>query len=531
LNLPAIVQGTFHPDLTAVNIRLVPRHLVTCALSAVTEGPLDSLAGAQLPADAYCRFLRARSEEVLFVCVSGEHGAATEQELAAGLGLSFDVLGCSSSPRSVEQTQYFVRRLEQEGYVETRSTVCERSLEPGELIEPRAASDDPGIELRERRHLFLRCSRLAEELRAWLESSADRAALAGSVRQGWLDGGIGDWRITREPPGGVPVDRTGFEGAVYDEWFNAPIAYIGSTREWAEAHGDSAAWRRWWCASEDVRLVQFMTRDEVPFHTVCFTCSLIGSREAWKLPDAVKAFDRLTYYGGGSVGDDAAFIDDAPDPFAADCWRYWLLANAPETGEESFTWEALAATVNADMAGVVARFVDRSLGFVDRHFGLVAPAGGVAGREEEELATRADASIDAITARLSSLEFRQAVSELRSAWSLAGEYFERKRPWEPAAAGRGEVALTARTCLNLIALLARLSAPVMPFSAARLLDALAVPERDRDWPARFEPELLTAGHRFRLPPSFGPIAEAEVERCRRFGEERVATLALGLAES
>lgn len=565
----------------------MPRHLVTCALSAAAGvGPLDSLAGSLLPADAYCRFLRARGEEVLFVCASGEHGTGAELaaaeagldtaphcsrlhgarlELAAGLGLSFDAFGRSSSPRNAEQTQYFVRRLEQEGYVEARSTrqpfsprqgrfladrlllgtcphcgdpgahgdrcgACGRPLEAGELIEPRAAaSGDPDLERRESRHLFFLRSRLAGELRAWLESSTDWSAPARSACLDWLDEGIGDWRITRDLAWGVPVDRTGFEGAVYHEWLDTPIAYIGATREWAEARGEPAAWRRWWCASEDVRLVQFMTRDEVPFHTVCFPCALIGSREAWKLADTVKAFDRLTYYGGRSAGHGAAaaFIDEAAAPAAADCWRYSLLAKAPEAEEESFSWEEFAATVNADLVGVLASFVDRALGFVERHFGPAVPAGGAAGREEELLAARAGAGIEAITARITALEFRPALSELRSAWSLGGDYLERKRPWEALDADREDAALTARTCLNLVALLARLSAPVMPFSAARLLDALAVPARERGWPARFELDALAAGHRFSLPPPlFAAIEEAEVERWRRrFGDARTAVSA------
>ena len=509
----------------------MPRHLITCALSAAAGvGSLDSLAGSLLPADAYCRFLRARGEEVLFVCASGEHGTGAELaaaqegldidlhcgrlhaarlELAARLGLSFDVLGRSSSPRNAEQTQYFVRRLEQEGYVEARST--RRPFSP-----------------RESRHLFFLRSRLAAELRAWLESSAGWPTPERSACLRWLEEGIGDWRITRDLPWGVPVDRTGFEGVVYHEWLDTPITYIGATREWAEAGGDPAAWRRWWCAREDVRFVQFMTRDEVPFHTVCFAFALIGSREAWKLADAVKVFDRLTYYGDGSAGQGtaAAFIDEAAAPAVADCCRYRLLANAPEADEENFSWEAFAATVNADLVGIIARLVDRSLVFVERHFGGAVPAGGAAGREEELLTARADAGIEAITARISALEFRQAVSELRSAWSLGNDYLERKRPLDALEADREDAALTARTSLNLIALLARLSAPVMPFSAERLLDALAVPARQRGWPARFEPDALTAGHRFSPPPAlFQRLEAADIERLRmRFGAPEPAAV-------
>jgi len=479
----------------------MPRHLVTGALvNADGVGRLGTLAGSLLPADVYCRFLRARGEEVLFVCASGEHGAESEPaaaaRLAAKLGLSFDVFGRGSSPRSAEQTQYFARRLEQEGYIDARPT--------GQLL--------------------LLQSRLAGELRAWLEASPDWPTR--SICLGWLDRGLKDWSITRDLTWGIPVDRTGFEGVVYHVRFNAPIAYIGATREWAEARGEPGAWRRWWRASDDVRYVQFMTSDDVPFHTVCFPCTLIGSREAWKLADVIKAFDPLTYYGGRSpaTAGDGVFMDRAIELLAADCWRYGLLASAPEGGEESFSWEALAGTVNADLVETIAGFVDRALGFATRHFGPAVPSGGAAGCEEELLVARVDASIEAISARIAALEFRQVVAELRAAWVLGGDYLERKRPWDSLEADRDDAALTARVCLNLISLLARLSAPLMPFTVERLLDALDVAARARAWPARFEIESLGGGHRFSPPPAlFQRVEAADVERWRaRFGAPELA---------
>ena len=477
----------------------MPRHLVTGALThADGIGQLGALAGSLLPADVYCRFLRARGEEVLFVCASGAPSEpVAAAELAARLGLSLDVFGRGSSPRSAEQTQYFARRLEQEGYIQAHPS--------GQL-------------------LFLQ-SRLAGELRAWLEASPDRSTR--SICRDWLDRGVEDWGITSELDRGIAVDRTGFEGAVYDARFNAPIAYIGATREWAEARGEPGAWRRWWRAGEDVRYVQFMTSEDVPLHALCFPCAMIGSREAWKLADAIKAFGPLSYYGGPfpAAAGGGAFIDRALELLAADCWRYGLLASAAETGEESFSWEALAGTVNADLVETVAGFADRALDFASRHFGP-APGGAAVGREEEELAARVDAGIEAITARLAALEFRRAVAELRAVWGLAGHYLERKRRGGSPGADRERAAMTARVCLDLLALLARLSAPLMPTSAERLLDALGVPAPARAWPARFEVESLGAGRRPGPPLRlFRRVEAADVERWRaRFGAPEPAAI-------
>jgi methionyl-tRNA synthetase len=480
------------PTSGELELGAMPRHLITGALTHPDGiGRLGTLAGSLLPADVYCRFLRARGEEVLFVCASGEDGTDSElvaaTELAAKLGLSFDVFGRSSSPRSAEQTQYFARRLEQEGYIDARPT--------GQLL--------------------LLQSRLAGELRAWLEAGSDLSTR--SICLDWLDRGVEDWSITCDLNGGIPVDRTGFEGVAYEARFNAPIAYIGATREWAEARGEPGAWRRWWRASDDVRYVQFMTSEDVPTHTVCFPCTLIGSREAWKLADVIKAFDPLTYYGDRSpaAAGNSAFMDSAVELLAVDCWRYGLLASAPEAGEESFSWEALAGTVNADLVEIVAGFVDRALGFAAQHFGPAVPSGGAAGHEEEWLVARMDAGIEAISARVSALKFRQAVAELRAAWELAGHYLERKRPWGSLKVNRDDVALTARVCLNLVSLLARLSAPLMPFTAERLLDALGVPLQARAWPDCFEAELLGAGHRFSPPPTlFQRVEGADIAHWR-----------------
>jgi len=451
------------------------RHLVTSALSpGGGVGALESLAGSLVPADAYCRFLRARGEEVLFASASGEscdRSHAAEARLAARLGLSLDAFGRRSSPLSVQQAQYLARRLEQEGYVEAR---------------------DGG--------LFLLQSRLAAELRARLAASP--------ASQRWLGRSVEDRSITSELAGGVPVDRTGFEGLAYDSGFDTPIACIGATREWAEARGEPGAWRQWWCASEDVRYVQFMARSEVPLHAVCFACALVGSREGWKLADAVKVFHRCAFEGGPFSSRPGAFGAEAVELLAADCWRYGLLAAAPEAGEETYSWDSLAAVVNADLAGLLSGFVARALGFALERFGGVVPAGGVAGRAERELAAGLDRGIEAVAARISALEFRRAVAELRSAWSLGAGYLARKRPWDAFERDREGAALAARSCVNLVSLLARLSAPLLPFTAERLLDALAVPIGARGWPARFEPAALPAGHAFGAPPPLFRRVEA-----------------------
>lgn len=568
---------------SGTNLARLARHLITSALPYINGVKhLGNLAGSMLPADVYARFLRARGAEVLFVCATDEHGTPAElaaaetgipvdefcrrqhevqARLSEAFGLSFDVFGRSSSPQNRALTQHFGRRLEEEGFIEERETLqmysvaderflpdryiigtcpncaydsargdqcenCGRLLDPTDLVHPRSAiSGDRDLELRESRHLFLLQSKLAAELREWLETRNDWPVLARSIGLKWLDEGLGDRSITRDLSWGIPVDRPGFEAKVYYVWFDAPIEYIGATREWADARGEPDAWRAWWYQADDVRYVQFMAKDNVPFHTVGFPCTLIGSREPWKLVDFLKAFNWLTYYGGKfstshGVG---VFMDDALELLEPDYWRYYLMANAPESDDSRFTWETLALAVNKDLADTFGNFVHRTLTFTQRRFGGRVPAGGEPGEEEAGLAADVEDAVRGYTTRLEALEFRKATSELRALWSRGNAYLDRKQPWTAIKHSPADAKLTIRTCINLIVLYARLGAPIIPFTSSRTLDALGVPATDRDWPAGFT-AVLDPGAPISVPPVlFRKVADAEVEQWReRFGAPDVA---------
>ncbi|HET8814400.1 MAG TPA: methionine--tRNA ligase [Solirubrobacterales bacterium] len=558
----------------------MPRHLIT-AVPPCASGVehLGSLAGSMLPADVYARFLRARGEQVLFVCATDEHGASSELaaheagldvseycrrrherrvRLAGDLGLSFDVFGRSSAAQAREQTQYFAQRLDEEGFLEPRSTRqvfsrgdgrflpdrcivgtcphcgseaargdqcdgCGRVLKPTELIHARSAiSGSRDLELRDSRHLFLLQSKLVGELRAWLSEKSDWPALVRTVGLERLDEGLEDRSITQDLAWGAPVGRQGFDGKVYSAWFDAPIAYIGATREWAAAGSDPDAWRQWWRASDDVRYVQFITGGDVPFHTVCFPCMVIGSGDRWKLVDDLKAFHQLAYDGGDRAGNGniGVCMDEALKLLPADHWRYYLMANAPEVEDASFSWEAFAVAVNEDLAGTFGDFVRRSLALAALHFGGRVPAGGEPGPPELELLKDLDRLLDAYENRMVAREFRSAVGELRAIWRCGSAYLDRKQPWMSiGGADRGDAELTLRFCVNLACLFARLSAPLMPFAAGRLLDALAAPGSCRGWPSAFRGDELPPTHPFTVPPSlFRRVAEGDVERWRaRFG--------------
>ena len=192
---------------------------------------------------------------------------------------------------------------------------------------------------------------MADRIRAWVDAAQEWPPLARSIAYKWLDEGLQPRAITRDLDWGVPVTqngrpRPGFENKVFYVWFDAPIEYIAATAEWAEATG--GAWRRWWLLPEgadDVTYVQFMGKDNVAFHTVSFPVTLFGSGEPWKLVDRLKALNWVTWYGGKFSTSErrGVFMDQALDLVPADCWRWRLMANAPESCRQRLHLERFSA--------------------------------------------------------------------------------------------------------------------------------------------------------------------------------------------
>jgi methionyl-tRNA synthetase len=555
---------------------------------------LGNLVGSMLPADVYARFQRQRrgAENVLFICATDEHGTPAElaaldeglpiadyarkyhdiqKGLGAGFGLSFDFFGRSSSAQNRELTQELARDLWKNGFLDVRTTRqvyshadrrflpdryvigtcphcgydrargdqcenCTRVLDPVDLIEPRSAlSGSPDIEIRDTAHLFLKQSAFSERLRTWIEEKRGKwSHVVTSIALKWLDEGLRDRGITRDLEWGVPVPDDiadgQLKGKVFYVWFDAPIEYIGATREWADANGKPDEWRRWWQlpGAADVRYVEFMGKDNVPFHTVGFPVTIMGANQgrnaAWKLVDEIKGFNWLTYYGGkfSTSGKRGVFMDQALELLPADCWRWYLIANAPESADSNFTWEHFAATVNKDLADVLGNFVNRILKFAAARFDGQVPDGGTPGAAETELAARLDGLIGAYASELEAMNFRKAMAELRAIWVAANEYAAAAAPWTAIKTDRDAAAASVRTAINLIRLIAILSAPVLPGTSSAILTALRLAPDSLAWPRNAATSELThvaAGHQFDVPPVlFAKISDDQVsDWSARFG--------------
>ncbi|HPD91818.1 MAG: methionine--tRNA ligase [Rhodobacter sp.] len=475
-----------------------------------------------------------------------------QAELARGFRLSFDHFGRSSSPENHRLTQHLAGRLKAAGlisevsekqvysnadgrflpdrYIEgtcpncgydrARGDQCEnctKQLDPTDLIDPRSAiSGSTDLEVRETKHLFLRQKAMRDQLRAWIQSKTDWPVLTTSIALKWLDDGDGlqDRGITRDLDWGIAVkdggrDWPGMEGKVFYVWFDAPIEYISATAEWAHARGlGDEAWERWWREDKgaaDVRYVEFMGKDNVPFHTLSFPATLMGANfdgsEPWKLVDYIKSFNYLNYDGGqfSTSQGRGVFMDQALSILPADYWRWWLLSHAPESSDSEFTWENFQASVNKDLADVLGNLVSRVTKFCRSKFGEVVPEGGAPGPREDKLIADLSEKLRSYEHLMQAMEVRKSAAELRALWVLGNEYLQEAAPWSTFKTDPDTAAAQVRLALNLIRLYAVVSQPFIPDAAQAMMAAMG--SDDWSWPDDVAQGLgtLQAGHGFATP--------------------------------
>ena len=484
---------------------------------------------------------------------------AIQAQIAEGFRLSFDHFGRSSSPQNHALTQHFAGRLAEAGLIREVSEKqmyspqdgrflpdryiegtcpncgfdsargdqcdnCTKQLDPVDLINPHSTiSGATDLEMRETKHLYLRQSAMKDQLEDWIDTRVGWPVLTTSIAKKWLNDGDGlqDRGITRDLDWGVPVkkgdqDWPGMEGKVFYVWFDAPIEYIACGAEWVEA-GKGTDWERWWRTDKgagDVTYTQFMGKDNVPFHTLSFPCTILGSGEPWKLVDYIKSFNYLNYDGGqfSTSRGRGVFMDQALEILPADYWRWWLLSHAPESSDSEFTWENFQTSVNKDLADVLGNFASRVTKFCRSKFGEAVPEGGTMGPREAQLIADLETRVREYERLMEAIEVRKSAQELRAIWVLGNEYLQEVAPWSTIKENPEQAAMQIRLGLNLIRLYAVLSAPFIPDASADLLTAMH--SDGASWPGDVAEALaaLPAGHAFTVPDvTFRKITDAERE--------------------
>ncbi|MBE6456017.1 MAG: methionine--tRNA ligase [Alphaproteobacteria bacterium] len=518
------------------------KYLITSALPYVNGLPhLGHLIGCLLPSDVYARFLRQKGENVLYICGTDEHGTPSEvgaakenmpvedyctkyhnlhAEMYKGFNLSFDYFGRTCSEQNKEIVYRIFNELDKNGLISEKVTRqvysvddgrylpdsyvmgtcphcgyekakgdqcenCTKVLDPIDLIKPRSViSGSENLEIRETKHLFLQLPKLEKELTEWIETKKGIwPDIAYSIAQKWLKEGLQERGITRDLKWGFAVPKEGFDGKVFYVWFDAPIGYIGITKQWADEQPSQRCFEDWWLDKENVIHTEFMGKDNIPFHTITFPATLRGTGENWTEVSMLKGMNYLNFAGGkfSKSAHRGIFLDDAIKEFPADYWRYWLIANAPESDDSNFSFDQFATTVNKDLNDVLGNFINRVLKMTVNNFGQNVPPMSVITDSEKELYSTLDTLIETYTKHMHALEFRKAMSALREIWVSGNNYLAKTEPWKVVKTDMDYAGTILNTALNLIRLYAQLSAPIMPQTAQQMLDLFEISD-EFVWP-------------------------------------------------
>jgi len=500
------------------------KKLITSALPYVNNVPhLGNIIGCVLSADVYARFCRLRGYETLYVCGTDEYGTATEnkareegmtpreicdkyfaihRDIYSDFNMSFDAFGRTSTPTQTEVAQSIFHDLDEadlikaettqrlycdhdqifladryvEGtcpncqYEDARGDQCDQCgslLEPENLIAPRCKICGNPPVVKQTEHLYLKLDSLQPKLQAWFEESSQKGAWSRNAiqtTQSWLDRGLQPRPITRDLKWGVPVPKPGFENKVFYVWFDAPIGYISIT---AHAFED---WRDWWQNPEKVELYQFMAKDNIPFHTVIFPSSQLGTGKPWTKLHHINATEYLNYENtkfskSRNVGVFGTDVRETGIPI--DLWRFYLLLIRPERSDSSFNWSEFFERVNSEFIDNIGNLVNRALVYLNKNFeGRIQ----VGPRDEAQLAfvEGCQAHWQRLTEALEAVRLRDALRIVLDVGNLGNKFFQDMAPWEKIKVDRDHAQTTVSLLAYLVRDLSIALEPYMPDTASRL---------------------------------------------------------------
>lgn len=502
------------------------RYTVTTALP-YANGPvhIGHLAGVYIPADTYVRYLRMKGEEVLFVGGSDEHGVpitikaekegCTPQDIVdryhniikdsfEKLGISYDIYSRTSSKTHHETASAFFKKLYEDGkFIERESEQffdpernkflsdryiigtcpkcgndhaygdqcekCGSSMSPDELINPHSALSGAQLVKKATKHWYLPLDQYEQWLREWIiEGHKEwKPNVYGQVKS-WLDNGLQPRAVTRDLDWGVPVPVEEADGKVLYVWFDAPIGYISNTIEHCAEKGTD--WKKWW-KDEETKLVHFIGKDNIVFHCIIFPCMLKAYGD-YIVPENVPANEFLNLENDkiSTSRNWAVWLHEYLEEFPGkqDVLRYVLTANAPETKDNNFTWKDYQDRNNNELLAIFGNFVNRTLVLTHKYFEGKVPAMINLNEKDEAAIEEMNQYPDKIANLLDTYKFREGLSELMNLARLGNRYLTENEPWKQFKTDPERVKTVLAVSLQIVAKLAILSEPFLPFSAKKL---------------------------------------------------------------
>ena len=530
------------------------RYTITAALP-YTNGPIHigHLAGVYVPADIFARYQRLKNNEVAFICGSDEHGVAisikakkehtTPQAIIdkyhaiikqsfADFGISFDNYSRTSLPIHHKTASDFFRKLYEQGdfieeiseqlydeeahqFLADRFVIgtcpkcgnpeaygdqCERcgsSLNATDLIDPKSSITGSKPTLKATKHWFLPLNRYQEFLEKWiLEGHKNdwKPNVYGQVKS-WLDDELKPRAVTRDLDWGIPVPVDGAEGKVLYVWFDAPIGYISSTKEWAEREGKD--WRPFW-QDKDTELVHFIGKDNIVFHCIIFP-AMLKAEGSYILPTNVPANEFLNLEGNKlSTSKNWAvwlheYLQDFPNQ--QDVLRYALTANAPETKDNDFTWKDFQARNNNELVAIFGNFINRVAVLTQKYYEGEVPAAGALNATDSETLQQLSELTQKIEQSLERYRFREAQQELMNIARLGNKYLADEEPWKLIKTDAERVKTVMYVALQVATALAITSKPFLPFTSEKLKNILQLGTTAWEQVKQNPTALLPTGHK------------------------------------
>ncbi|MFZ3563673.1 methionine--tRNA ligase [Tenacibaculum finnmarkense] len=548
------------------------RYTITAALP-YTNGPIHigHLAGVYVPGDIYARFLRGKAKDVAFICGSDEHGVAipmrakkegvTPQHIIdkyhgiikksfVDFGISFDNYSRTSSKIHHETASEFFVKMYNDGefieevteqlydaeanqYLADRFVVgtcpkcgneesygdqcekCGTSHNATDLINPKSAITGNVPSLKETKHWFLPLDKHEDFLRKWIlegHKSDWKPNVLGQCKS-WIDDGLRPRAVTRDLDWGIPVPVKGGEGKVLYVWFDAPIGYISSTKEWAAREGKN--WEDYW-KKDDTKLVHFIGKDNIVFHCLIFP-SMLKAHGDYILPENVPANEFLNLEGNKlSTSKNWAvwlheYLEDFPNQ--QDVLRYTLTANAPESKDNDFTWKDFQAKNNNELVAIFGNFINRVVVLTNKYYdGKVPVAGDFSEVDEDTLATLKEFP-NVIAKSIERYRFREASQELMNLARLGNKYLADEEPWKMIKVDAERTKTIMNVALQIAAGLAILSEPFLPFTSTKLKGILNI-DTALTWNDVSEKEVLISdNHQINEAELlFSKIEDVEIEK-------------------
>jgi len=358
------------------------------------------------------------------------------------------------------------------GYQDARGDQCEncgKLLDPTELKEPRCSSCGEAPTLKETKHLYIDLPKIRPRLEAWMKEASVKGFWANNaiqMTQAWIRDGLRERAITRDLKWGIPVPKPGFENKVFYVWFDAPIGYISIAANLGVEKGFD--WKSWWKNPDEVELYQFIGKDNIPFHTVIFPSSLLGTGDNWTMLHHMSSTEYLNYESGKfskSKGIGVFGTDAMESGIPADVWRFYIFYNRPEKSDALFTWKDFQEKVNGELIGNLGNLINRTLSFIVRYYDGKIPVA----ESDSVFWEKVRAIENGIATKLDRAELRDAFRDAFELSSLANKAFQDGEPWKQRKENPAKAAMLIRDLCFVLRDLAVIVHPYLPASSTRIL--------------------------------------------------------------